>query len=145
MGDIYNGFTIHWITQDVSKVFEDCFQLSNLHWYGGPERYEQKWPIEKLRLIDFANVLQEHDRGAIVEPYWLNSLGAYIFVNDKVPLFINQNVPLFSSNQVCFSAKIAKPYSSRTKVIKNETTRMSCLLLQVNFLGPASLYHSSSK
>lgn len=116
MLDIDKGFTIYWITQDTSKELEDCFELSDFDWYGGPERLRQVWPIQKLKLVNFANVLQADQSGAIVEPYWLNSAGAYIFVNDRVPLFINQNRLPGSINKVCFSAKVAKPYPSRNKV-----------------------------
>ncbi|KAF2905133.1 hypothetical protein ILUMI_01041 [Ignelater luminosus] len=121
MPDIDKGFTIYWITEDTSKVLEDCFELSSFDWYGGPERLRQAWPIQKLRLANFANVLQQDQSGAIVEPYWLNSAGGYIFVNDKVPLFINQNRLLGSINKVCFSAKIAKPYPPRNKVVLHYT------------------------
>lgn len=133
MNDIDDGFTIYWITEDVSKVLEDCFELSNLNWYGGPERFEQAWPLQKLNLTDFANVLQEDQWGAILEPYWLNSAGAYVFVNDKVPLFINQNSSSSTKNKVCFSAKVADPYPQRKKVSNYylKTIRF-CLQLKSN-------------
>ncbi|KAF2905132.1 hypothetical protein ILUMI_01040 [Ignelater luminosus] len=121
MTDIDHGFTIYWITEDVSKVLEDCFELSDLNWYGGPERFEQAWPLQKLNLTNFANVLQEDQWGAIVEPYWLNSAGAYIFVNEKVPLFVNQNSLSSTRNKVCFSANVADPYPPRNKVVLHYT------------------------
>ncbi|KAF2905134.1 hypothetical protein ILUMI_01042 [Ignelater luminosus] len=121
MPDIDKGFTIYWITEDTSKVLEDCFELSNFDWYGGPSQLLQAWPIQKLRLINFANILQSVLSGGTIEPYWLNSAGSYIFVNDKVPLFINQNRLLETTNKVCFSAKIAKPYPPRNKVVLHYT------------------------
>ncbi|KAK5643881.1 hypothetical protein RI129_007726 [Pyrocoelia pectoralis] len=135
------GFTIFWTSKTKTTVFEDCFELGSFHWFGGPERFEQVWPIEKLTLSNFANVLQEDKWGAVVEPYWLNSEGVYILVNDKVPLFINQNTDS-SQKKVCFSAKIAPPYSpSRQRVILHYTigiqrnAREAHLHAVKNFLG----------
>lgn len=56
---------------------------------------------------------------AIVEPYWLNSLGAYIHVDQKVPLFVDQN--LLWPGSVCFVAKLGSPYINRDKVVLNYT------------------------
>ncbi|KAF5297325.1 hypothetical protein FQA39_LY12164 [Lamprigera yunnana] len=118
---INNAFTLFWTSNNTQSIFEDCFNLENYHWYGGPERFQQDWPIEKLQLTDFANVMQVDQLGAVAEPYWLNSAGAYIFVNEKVPLFINQNTEV-TKNKVCFSAKLAKPYSlNRKRVILHYT------------------------
>lgn len=114
--NIENGFTILWSTSNTETTFQDCFDLNgdDINWFGGPERYDQHWPIEKLTLEDFANVPQEANWSAVAEPYWLNSMGAYIFVDEKVPLFIDQNS--YKSNAVCFIAKISDPYPSRTRV-----------------------------
>lgn len=138
---VEHGFTILWTTNVLTKVFEDCFSLSDFHWFGGPERFQQAWPIEKLNLSNFANVLQEDQWGAVVEPYWLNSAGAYIFVDERVPLFINQNTAT-TQNKVCFSAKLASPYpSSRRRVILHytiavqENARSAHLHAVNNFLG----------
>ncbi|KAF5301695.1 hypothetical protein FQR65_LT08782 [Abscondita terminalis] len=138
---IKNGFTILWTSNNVANVFEDCFNLDPYHWYGGPERFYQEWPIEKLTLTNFANVLQEDQWGAVVEPYWLNSAGAYIFVNERVPLFINQNTPT-SSNKVCFSAKVTSPYSPQRErvilqytLVARDNARNAHLHAVENFLG----------
>lgn len=110
-----NGsFRVDWYADSRSQILQDCFQLKdNQHWYGGPERWYQDWPIEKVELTNFANVAQELNFSAIVEPYWLNSLGTYIFVDDKVPLFIDQNGDI--GKQVCFSGKIEGPFILRDK------------------------------
>lgn len=118
LNDINKGFTITWLSQNINRVFQDCYDLnsSSVHWYGGPERYEQLWPVEKLKLENFINIVQEDGWGAIVEPYWLNSEGAYIYINEKVPLFIDQNNVNVKDGSVCFSAKAIAPYIARTRV-----------------------------
>lgn len=115
--NIENGFTILWSTTNVTHVFRDCFSLdsANTNWFGGPERYDQYWPIEKLNLTNFPNAPHEDQWGAIIEPYWLNSKGAYIFVDERVPLFIDQNTD-DSQDSVCFVAKIETPYLPRSRV-----------------------------
>lgn len=114
--NIENGYNILWSTTNVDTVFKDCFDLNSTstHWYGGPESYVQYWPIEQLTLNNFANVPQENNYGAIVEPYWLNSKGGYVFVDEKVPLFIDQNSQ--EEDSVCFTAKIEYPYPNRPRV-----------------------------
>ncbi|KAI4463778.1 glycosidase family 31 [Holotrichia oblita] len=121
--NIENGFTILWTTTNTTLTFRDCFSLDsdNTNWFGGPERYDQYWPIEKLTLTNFPNVPHEDQWGAIVEPYWLNSKGAYIFVDERVPLFIDQNTN-DTDDSVCFVAKIETPYpSSRSRILLNYT------------------------
>ncbi|KAK4887086.1 hypothetical protein RN001_003357 [Aquatica leii] len=138
---IQYGFTIFWTSNNIATVFEDCFNLEQHHWFGGPERFYQDWPIEKLTLTNFANVLQEDQWGAVVEPYWLNSAGAYIFVNEKVPLFINQN-SITSKNKVCFSAKVTSPYSPQRQrvilqysIVAKDDARAAHLHAVKTFLG----------
>lgn len=110
---ISNGFQILWTTQNTSVEFRDCFSLENSSWYGGPERFYQAWPIEKLNLSDYSYVTKEDNWTAIAEPYWLNSLGAYIYVNEEVPLFVDQNN--YRENTVCFIARAESPYRGRNK------------------------------
>ncbi|KAB0798841.1 hypothetical protein PPYR_06721 [Photinus pyralis] len=135
------GFTIHWSTNNTRTEFEDCFDLDPFHWYGGPEQIMQFWPIEKLTLINFANVLQENQHGAVIEPYWLNSAGAFIFVDHKVPLFISQNGDE-SERKVCFSAKVTSPYPPTRKRVTlaytigiKENVREAHLHAVKDFLG----------
>lgn len=101
----------------MSDVFQDCFDLDigETNWYGGPERYVQEWPIEKMYL-DGSNpyVIQKSDNFAVAERYWLNSQGVYIFVEDRTPLFIDQNTA--NVGQVCFIAKAESPYINRERV-----------------------------
>ncbi|KAI8433917.1 hypothetical protein MSG28_012092, partial [Choristoneura fumiferana] len=77
--------------------------------YEGP--MSQIFPIENATVLDMGYVTKESDNGAVIERYWLNSAGEYIYVNPQVPLFVDYgNV---SSNQICFKAEIAAPYSTR--------------------------------
>ncbi|KAK9753476.1 Glycosyl hydrolases family 31 [Popillia japonica] len=120
--NIENGFTILWTTTNTTHTFRDCFSLdsANTNWFGGPERINQTWPIETLTLTNLPNVPHEDQWGAILEPYWLNSKGAYIFVDERVPLFIDQNTD-DSQDSVCFVAKIETPYQTRSRILLNYT------------------------
>ncbi|KAJ8922533.1 hypothetical protein NQ315_007563 [Exocentrus adspersus] len=111
-----SGFRITWRTDSPNVTFTDCFNLNkdDLNWYGGPERWTQAWPIEKLNIsADEPYIIKRSDNSGVAERYWLNSLGAYIFLDDKVPLFVDQNVK--EDGTVCFIAKIDGPYFNRTR------------------------------
>lgn len=116
---INNGFAILWTTSNLEKELRDCYNLGSSNWYGGPERFYQAWPIEKINMSDYAYVTKEDNFTAIAEPYWLNSQGAYVYVDEKVPLFVDQNN--YKSNYVCFIAKAKNPYRNRRKVVLNYT------------------------
>lgn len=72
---------------------------------------DQIYPIEKAEQHYSAYITKEMDNGAIVERYWLNSAGEYIYVQPEVPLFVDYRNIL--SDHICFGAQIAEPYSSR--------------------------------
>ncbi|XP_018572975.1 myogenesis-regulating glycosidase-like [Anoplophora glabripennis] len=113
------GFEITWTSESSNnKEFKDCFDLKKgeLNWYGGPERWSQKWPVEKLTIDkNDPYVIKKSDNFAVAERYWLNSLGAYIFLDDRVPLYVDQN---FSEDgKVCFTANLTGPYINRTRTI----------------------------
>lgn len=72
---------------------------------------DQVYPIQNARQNYTAYVSKEQDNGAIVERYWLNSAGEYIYVHPQVPLFVDYG--LIRPNHICFGAQIAAPYSSR--------------------------------
>lgn len=71
----------------------------------------QVYPIEKAQQTYSPYISSETDNGAIVERYWLNSAGEYIYVHPQVPLFVDYSN--ISPNHICFGAQIADPYSSR--------------------------------
>lgn len=72
---------------------------------------EQIYPVENAKQTYSACYSKEYDNGAIVERYWLNSAGEYVYVHPQVPLFIDYNTII--SNHICFGAQIADPYSTR--------------------------------
>ncbi|XP_076252804.1 myogenesis-regulating glycosidase-like [Rhynchophorus ferrugineus] len=112
-----DGFNIKWSSKDTLPVYEDCFELKpdSTHWYGGPERYVQVWPLELMQ-IDSSEpyIIKKSDNFAIAERYWLNSNGTFIFLDDTVPLWVNQNSKL--QGQVCFKAEAVSPYVNREQV-----------------------------
>ncbi|KAH1021221.1 hypothetical protein HUJ04_010760 [Dendroctonus ponderosae] len=76
-----DGFRVDWRSSDPNFPSTDCLNLQSetLHWYGGPEIYEQKWPIEKLRLSgDDAYVARKDDNFA-----GTTCFGSREFIPDK--------------------------------------------------------------
>ncbi|XP_023942929.2 myogenesis-regulating glycosidase-like [Bicyclus anynana] len=104
------GIKIKWDSYEPLR-FEDCFDFGSKHWYAGPMQIDQIYPIEGAQQNYSAYVSKETDNGAIVERYWLNSAGEYIYVNPQVPLFVDYY--LIQPNHICFGAQQAAPYSSR--------------------------------
>ncbi|XP_049871916.1 myogenesis-regulating glycosidase-like [Pectinophora gossypiella] len=104
------GFKVRWDAGPAQR-FEDCFDFGTKHWYGGPMQVEQVYPIEQAKRVYSAYVVSEVDNAAIVERYWLNSAGEYIYVHPEVPLFVDYHN--IQANHICFGAQIADPYSSK--------------------------------
>ncbi|XP_036324259.1 myogenesis-regulating glycosidase-like isoform X3 [Rhagoletis pomonella] len=92
----------------------DCFDLdvSNAHWYGGPEYKNHYWPVEKQTLTNFSYVTKELENMGVAERYWLNTKGEFFYVEDNTPLFVEQNSEGYE-NKLCFSALSALPFNSR--------------------------------
>nr|CAD7256563.1 unnamed protein product [Timema shepardi] len=93
-----------------------CFQLGDLHWFGGPERATQYWPWEKQNFSDYSYVTKQDANQGIADPYWFNSNGVYFLVNEDVPLFIDQNN--LEENSLCFIAKNKDPYPEDATTLK---------------------------
>lgn len=77
---------------------------------------EQVYPIESAKQVYTPYFSKEQDNGAIVERYWLNSAGEYIYVHPQVPLFVDYNN--IAPNNICFGAQISEPYSTRRNHIE---------------------------
>lgn len=92
----------------------DCVDLesSRVSWYGGPQQKQQYWPVEKLTLKNYSYVSKEEDNCGVTERYWVNSAGAFVYVDDEAPLFINQNV---DRNTLCLAAQNVLPYNRRAE------------------------------
>lgn len=100
------------ILQPNQKI-SDCINLETGHinWYGGPQIFNQYWPIEKLSLKNYSYVAKMEDNVGVAERYWLNSKGSFIYVEEKTPLFLNQNVD--DKNTLCLTVKNQLPYNIR--------------------------------
>lgn len=105
---------VEWTSQ-LTLPLEDCFSFGNAHWYGGPEIIHQYWPVEKLNLTEFACVTTQFENAAIVERYWLNSKGFYIYIDSAVPLFVDTNN--HRSNSICFISNQIPPYLPRNSTL----------------------------
>lgn len=97
-------------TLNKGKEVSDCFEFGETNWWGGPEQKYQYYPVQKLTLTDYDYLPKELDSSAIMERYWLNSDGMFVYISDKTPLFINQNS--LRANHLCFTAKSALPFDT---------------------------------
>ncbi|CAH0558146.1 unnamed protein product, partial [Brassicogethes aeneus] len=100
-------------------VITSCFDLNrtNTHWFGGPERKEQVWPLEEMVIQNKPWTLSYLDNFAVIEPYWLNSKGVFIHIEEGTPLWIDQNNHV--ENHVCFIANVSGPYVGRDRTSLN--------------------------
>ncbi|CAH1972985.1 unnamed protein product [Acanthoscelides obtectus] len=112
-----HGFKVKWETVKLDTELKDCITFQDgVHWFGGPQRKEQHWPLEKMKIDGSeAYVLKQLDNFSVAEYYWLSSLGVYIHVNERTPLFVDQNNK--EPNKLCFIAKAQSPYINRKRVI----------------------------
>lgn len=108
------GIKIRW-TAGVNMRLEDCFDFNEFNWYGGRMKVDQNYPINHEVLPYASYSSKEDDNAAIVERYWLNSNGEYIYVYPEAPLFVDYNS--IRSNHLCLGAQIAQPYSPRREHI----------------------------
>lgn len=79
-----------------------------MNWYGGPEHKLQLYPVQKMKLENFAYIPIEG--GGIMERFWLNSRGISIYVHSETPLFVDQNS--MQADRMCFTAKQSMPYDT---------------------------------
>ncbi|CAB3359290.1 Hypothetical predicted protein [Cloeon dipterum] len=97
-----------WTTTTLNEI-RDCVDYGSAHWFGGPEQWEQLWPVQKLAKINYPMLTRAADNMAVADRYWLSSEGTYIFVDPDVPLFIDSNTTE-NPNQLCFVARSNDPY-----------------------------------
>lgn len=109
---------IIWQTNDTDLEFRDCFDLNknDSSWFGGPERFNQVWPLDQMQIkaSDRAYVTSHLDNFAVLEAYWLNSKGAFIYVDEKTPLYVDQNN--LQEDSVCFIANAQGVFAGRNRV-----------------------------
>ncbi|XP_044742136.1 myogenesis-regulating glycosidase-like [Chrysoperla carnea] len=106
---------IEWtvLSDPTNLTLSDCVYLKNHSWFGGPEQKEQYWPLDEIKLDNFAYVTKEDGNCAVIEPYWLSETGTYIYIDPETPLFVTQHRNHDENDQVCFTAKIDGPYIQR--------------------------------
>lgn len=109
---------VEW-TSTYARELEDCYDLDpNVHWYGGGEMNNQTWPISVNPRKETAYVTSdsmskpETQFGGVLEPYWLLSNGAALFVDLDTPLFFSLNSR--RENRVCFVAKDQDHFTKRS-------------------------------
>ncbi|XP_053611418.1 myogenesis-regulating glycosidase-like [Plodia interpunctella] len=102
------GIKIKWDAPSQMRL-EDCLSFGAKHWYAGPMQIDQVYPIQYASQVYSPLITKEDDNGAIMERYWLNSAGEYIFVHPQVPLFVDYSNIL--ANHICLGAQVAEPYS----------------------------------
>ena len=141
---------VTWETNHL-KSLKDCFNLDNDHqWYGGPEEYYQRFPMNKEFQRDMVpylpgDMLQDSKKyfGGVAEPYWLTSKGVSIWVPEGIPLFYSWNSDS-SQGQICLSAQDIFPYEQqdtlhlRYTVCSMDNPRDMHLYAIENFLGKPS-------
>lgn len=84
-------YKAEWTVKNPKAVLQDCMDLKNYSWFGGPEQKEQLWPTDTLTLKDFSMITKEDGNCAVIEGYWLSEAGTYIYVDEHAPLFVDQN------------------------------------------------------
>ena len=92
---------------------------SDNKWFGGPEEYYQRFPLEssaQRKLVPYlpGDMLQDKENyfGGVAEPYWLTSKGIAIWVPEYVPLFYSWNSDS-EPGQMCLAAQDTSPYENQ--------------------------------
>lgn len=104
-----DSFCLKWVTGgqlSISNINHNChliefkttgkrsliikFDVSQVNLYGGAEGYYQSWPIQNV-LNDVPYVSSEGNVQAVLEGYWLDSEGHYLYVEEATPLFVTFN------------------------------------------------------
>jgi len=96
VSNVTDCYTVSWrsliINQNISVT--DCFDLGGALWYGGPQVWNQHWPINSQssemqphQIGDYLTPRWRENRtygkyGSLAEPYWLSSAGVGIIVVD---------------------------------------------------------------
>ncbi|XP_059484971.1 myogenesis-regulating glycosidase-like [Neocloeon triangulifer] len=108
-----------WTTTAFNEI-RDCISYGSADWFGGPEQYEQLWPVQKLNKTNYPFITKSADNMAVADRYWLSSEGSYIYVDPSIPLFIDSN-SADNPNQLCFISRSESPYYDITELILRYT------------------------
>lgn len=116
-----------WRTDLSDQPLTMVFNLEGVQLYGGAEVDNQSWPIQK-KPYAAAYTTQSANSQAVLEPYWLDSKGQYIFVEQMVPLFVEHNeteLRLTASNKYPFISKEKKETHLKLVVCSFENVKVA--------------------
>ena len=117
-----NCYQLHWSVRGLAVV-EDCLDIGEAHWYGGPEERVQHFPLRRDNSRgrvaylpgDMINDGQKYF-GGVAEPVWISSKGAGLTVETEQPLFYSWNQD--NSGSLCLSAQHTEPYQVRADTVQ---------------------------
>ncbi len=83
--------TVYWEARSCGSVPNDCFDIGDNNWYGGPQLWVQRWTIEKheekmQQYLSWDNGFNKKGYASVLERYWLSSNGVAVFAHDDCPL-----------------------------------------------------------
>ncbi|XP_050532348.1 myogenesis-regulating glycosidase-like [Daktulosphaira vitifoliae] len=111
------------LANNINTTLKVCVDLGNSLWFGGPERSEQLWPLNKFRMTEYPFVSTgEVESQAVLESYFLSSDGFYIHIDDSVPLFLDINGQ-YTQEKMCFTSKVQPPYRKTENRLKYRVCR----------------------
>ncbi|XP_050054629.1 myogenesis-regulating glycosidase-like isoform X3 [Aphis gossypii] len=96
------------VAQSMNDILQFCVNIGDSSWYGGSQVTFQYWPLNKFNWTDNPFITTSSGDQAVLESYFFNSNGYYIYINESVPLFVDINGP--RPGQMCFTAKVVAPY-----------------------------------
>lgn len=112
-------YHIVWAALSKDFIPQNCFELDEAYWYGGPEVPRQMYPIEKSSIpmvpfvpgFDPSLIHSNLSLGPILERYWINSQGTGIVVDNLIPLHVSMNHNY--NYKLCFKAEYDNsPYAN---------------------------------
>lgn len=121
-------FQVTW-TAPHSHKLEDCFDTLSSHWYGLGEVLNQKWPLDKSTFpmsgfltTDYVDQFSPDVFGTVLEPFAINSKGAGLYVDERVPLHISMNAN--EKKKMCFRADPTTLYDSMYQTVLANATNI---------------------
>ncbi|XP_033763461.1 myogenesis-regulating glycosidase-like [Pecten maximus] len=109
---------VTWLPVSLDFVPVDCIDMTDAHWYGGAEHHNQRWPINNVEIpmqpfVSEDLYIRHKSFGNVLEPFWFNSQGLGIMVNDDSPLHVSVNEG--QSGKICFKSNISQSFPGKTR------------------------------
>ncbi|KAE9536497.1 hypothetical protein AGLY_007286 [Aphis glycines] len=105
------------VAQSMNDILQFCVNIGDSSWNGGSQVIFQYWPLNKFNRTDNPFITTSSGDQSVLESYFFNSNGYYIYCNYQSTLhYINESVLLFVDingprpGQMCFTAKVVAPY-----------------------------------